>query len=190
MGEVLLLFYLNSIEKSINRKESKMFNFIADNDVNGVLEFLETVDDINMDFIAGQTFINSATEHDQYVITKALLEKGANPNILTDTWCCPLVNAVCRKNRAMVELLLKYDAKINILYLFFDKLIEYQDENLMDRFLNDCSYEQLNHLMDEYPGMSEGIGTKITKFSEMFDGIKYLRGRNIGLWGILDKYLI
>ena len=183
---IILLYYLEDIKKCFNKKEITMFEYIHNNDIEQALDFLNTIDNINFQYIGGQTIINSAVENNQYEITKKALENGANPNILTDIWCCPLVNAISRKNKKIVDLLLDYNVNVDIMYFFFDRLIEYNDKDLILFFLDKCTYEQLKHLKNIYPESTKIINSKILEITEIVNNkVK----NDIGLWGRVSDFL-
>ena len=143
----ILFYYLDDIIRCTKRKDRVMFDYIHNREIDKSIKYLDQIEDLNETYIAGQTYINCAVEHNEYILTKKMLDMGANPNIVTDTWCCPLVNAIKNKNSHMVNLLLDYGVNLDILYLFFDRLVDYGDEDLLIRYLDGCSYVTLVNLL-------------------------------------------
>lgn len=154
--------YSSELEKLINSKEGEAMRMLYNGETQKVLEFLECVPDISgSDFLFNNTYINCATENDDYEVTRYCLERGADPNVVTDTWCCPLVNAVVRKNRKMVELLLDHGARVNVLYFFIDRLLDYGDKNLIDVFIKSCNIDQLKVIQRLYPELVSEVDSQI-----------------------------
>lgn len=201
-----ILFTLSIIDSNkiasqfnTNNNKSIMFQWIASGETKKVLEFLDNIEtendklmkSINEKLFLGNTFLNCATEYSNYDVTKRLLELGANPNMITDTWCCPLVNAVVHKDRKMVDLLLEYGAKLNVLFFFFDRLVDYNDPQLMDRFLGCCTLEQLKKLDLYYPNFTQQILDKKFKIRETV--FKYyttkLQVDDINYWNIVEEFI-
>lgn len=162
----LFMIYLSELEKYSNTKERLMFEHISKGDIDNVLDFLNDVD-VNRSYVGGNTLLNCSVEYDNYLVTKKLLEKGANPNMLTDNWCCPIVYSIKRKDIKLTNLLRQYGAGLSIMIFFLDDIFEYPDHKIILEFLSGCKIEQLKQIskdfdiqsfLDENVSLSKKIG--------------------------------
>jgi ankyrin repeat protein len=180
---------LDVVQEYMKRKERPLFNFIIDGDSEGALSFLDTIDDVNQTWIAGQTFVNCSTENNNYQVTRRLLEMGADPDFITDICSCPLVNAIKNGNVDMVEVLLEYNADIGVFYFFFDSLVEYGDSKLTGDFLAGCSLEQLLSLRSSHELNQECTDLLDPIVNEIRDNITSQIPVDIYIWEQLLPYI-
>ena len=180
--------YLSDQETEIDLDSpfNMTFGLISNNETQQVIEQLKNIPDINERSYLGNTLINCSTEYDDYEITKKLLEQGADPNVMTENWCCPLANAVIQKNRMMVQLLLQFGAKMHILYFYIDNLIEYDliypDDNLLALFLDNCNFSMLKELLIKYPLISDQIELSMQNFKNTFERISVKPKNSDFIW--------
>lgn len=168
--------YINDHKVNLESPFNLTFGLISNQETQQVIEQLKNIPDVNeRSFYYGNTLINCSTEYDDYQVTKELLEKGADPNVMTENWCCPLANAVIQKNRQMVKLLLNFGAKLHILYFYIENLIEYNliypEDNLLQLFLDGCNFSMLKELLIKYPNIVNNIESSLQKYKNIFDRI-------------------
>lgn len=155
----------------------------------GGIEFLESIENVNDTFVAGNTYLNCATEYNNLRAVRVLLDKGANPNAITDNWTCPLSNAVGNNNREMVELLIAYGANVNVLFYYINELYNYEHPGLMEMFLRSCSCGQLLSLQRRYPYIDQ-----TEEYIQQIKGdtMGYINKMNMDsepIWGMIAEYL-
>ena len=182
----LMLSCSDKIESLIDRKEIKMFDYISQHNTKEALQLLETIEDLNEQFLLGNTFLNCSTFYNEYEITKELLRRGADVNIITDTFCFPLLNAIEQKCKPIVDLLLEYNANTSILYLFINKLIQYTETHgdyLLKLVLSRCTLHELKNVEKHYPGID------VTEYKKTFkDSIVSLPNNNF-IWEQIQSYI-
>lgn len=129
----------------IFKKKTKrlLFYSITKNAVQCGKLIIEHITNINESFFMENCYIQASTEYNSLEITKILLSKGADPNIITSNYCCPIVNAVKNKNIEMVQLLRQYNASIDILTYFYNVLLEYPDTSLLKDVINTMNIQEL-----------------------------------------------
>jgi hypothetical protein len=137
---VTLSVFLISKEKNLFKinscREAYMYHFLVNScssgDEIGVRILLSQEADPNgkgyknyADCVAPFEFTSPlfvAISHNFYKIAKILLVAGANPNLLEGEGITPLVSATKNQNIAMIKLLLKYGAKIDMKGLLYKPL--------------------------------------------------------------------
>lgn len=98
---------------------------------------LQEISNINEKFFMDNCYIQASTEFNNLEVTKYLLEKGAEPNVITTNFMCPIVNAIRHKNDEMVNLLLDYNTYVDILIFVPDDLAKYNNIELTKKVI-DC----------------------------------------------------
>lgn len=129
----------------IFKKKSKrlLFYSIVNNAVQCGKLIIGHINNVNESFFMENCYIQASTEYNSLKITKELLSRGADPNIVTSNYCCPIVNAVKNKNVEMVKLLRQYKASIDILTYFYNELLEYPDTELIKDVINTMNIQEL-----------------------------------------------
>lgn len=107
------------------------------------IHIIERLEDVNENFFMDNTYIQAATEFNRFEIAKILLERGADPNVITTNFICPLSNAVMHRNSEMVDELIKHGASIYFLIFFLDDVSDYGDEKLTMRVIDCMTIEHL-----------------------------------------------
>jgi ankyrin repeat protein len=78
-----------------------------------------------------------------YDMTKYLLDRGACPNIMTSLFLTPLSIAITMKNRKVVNLLLKYNAILNISIYNIEMAFRLNATNVIIRLIQHGRIEDL-----------------------------------------------
>ncbi|MBN2618946.1 MAG: ankyrin repeat domain-containing protein [Spirochaetales bacterium] len=118
--QVAILFDPNRMSEGYVEKytwDYKLFNAINKNDVAEVKSIVEqtSVNITDLNLYSGESYIYQSVELNNMEITKILLEQNFDPNLkCTGNGWAPLHKAVMDKNYSAIELLLKYNADIDI----------------------------------------------------------------------------
>lgn len=126
------------------RKVKRIFFYsIIRNAIQCAPILLKHIKNINERFFLDNCYIQAATEYNRLELTEAILKEGADPNIVTTNYCCPISNAVKNQNIAMVNLLRQYGASIDVLVYFYDDLQRYPDLSLIKEVIDTMKIEEL-----------------------------------------------
>lgn len=159
-----LLFY------SIASGADKCCKFLIDN-----------VEDVNKTFIMGNTFLQTSTEFNNFLITYYLLEKGANPNTVTKNGMSPLLNSINNVNLNIYFSLIEFGADNRILIRDFDCVLESKLYTIV---------EELISKMDVFDSVKWNLKNKYIRFSDMIPFNNFILDKIIIMNNSYHSYMI
>ena len=112
IGLTLLLVISTSFVFAISQKEKQQISFIKTGDLSRLISSIKKDADPNLLFTNGKSGLYYAIRYDHEEIARFLLEKGANPNLITEKTTL-LEWAIKYNRRRTARYLIEYGADVN-----------------------------------------------------------------------------